>query len=95
MIGDPQSQYRSIAEPERQAGQETDLCDVDRIQPPSGINPIAHRASGKDAGADIMPDRIAGEGRERVDAVRNIAAADRANSEKVIECQREIARGHE
>src|SRR6202023_3884628 len=62
---------------------------------PGGIDAIAHRAAGKDAGADIMSDRIAGEGGERVDAVGNIAAADRPNREQIIECQREIAGGHE
>ena len=95
MKGDAQPQHRGIAEPEGQAGQKADLGDVDRIQSPRGINPIAHRAAGKDAGADIVPDRIAGEGRERVDAVGNIGAADRANREQVIECQGEIARRHE
>ena len=95
MIGDAQSQHRGIAEPERQAGQKADLGDVDRVQSPGGIDAIAHRAAGEDAGADIVPDRIAGEGGERVDAVGNIGAADRANREQVIECQGEIARGHE
>ena len=95
MIGDPQSEYRGIAEPERQAGQETDFCDVDRVQSPGRINAIAYRASGEDAGADIMSDRIAGEGGERVDAVRNIGAADRANREQVVECQGEITCRHE
>ena len=95
MIGDAQSQHRGIAEPERQAGQKADLGDVDRVQPPGRIDPIAHRAAGEDAGADIVPDRIAGEGGERVDAVGNVGAADRADREQVIECQREIARGDE
>ena len=95
MIGDPQSQHRGIAEPECQAGQKADLGDVDRVQSPGGIDAIAHRAAGKDAGADIVPDRIAGEGCERVDAVGNIGAADRANREQVIEGQGEIAGRHE
>ena len=62
MIGDPQSEHRGIAEPERQAGQEADLCDIDRVQPPGGINPITHSAAREDAGADIVADGIAGEG---------------------------------
>src|SRR6202011_3186511 len=72
-----------------------DLGDVDRIQPVGGINPVAHRAAGEDAGTDIVPDRIAGEGGERVNAVGNIGAADRADREQIIEGQGEIARGHE
>src|ERR1035437_5990632 len=67
MTGDPEAQYRGIAEPERQASQKTDLCDVDRVQSPRGINAIAHGTPGKALHADIMPDRITGEGCERVD----------------------------
>ena len=95
MIGDAEPEHRGIAEPERQPGQKADLGDVDRVQAPGGIDAIAHRAAGEDAGADIVPDRIAGEGGERVDAVGNVAAADRANREPVIEGQREIAHGDE
>ena len=95
MIGDAESEHRGIAEPERQAGQKADLGDVDRVQPPGGIDAVAHRAAGEDAGADIVPDRIAGEGGERVDAVGNVGAADRAHREQVIEGQGEIAGGHE
>ena len=95
MIGDAQPQYRGVAEPEGQAGQKADLRDVDRIQSPRRIDPISHRAAGENAGADIVPDRIAGEGGKRVDAVGNVGAADRANREQIIECQREITRRHE
>ena len=91
----PNPEHRGIAEPEGQAGQEADLGDVDRIQPPGRIDPIAHRAAGKDAGADIVPDRIAGEGRERIDAVGDIGTPDRPHREQIIEGQREIARGDE
>jgi hypothetical protein len=95
VIGDAQPQHRGIAEPEGQPGKETDLCDVDRVQPPGRINPVAHRPAGEDAGADIVSDRIGGEGGKRVDAVGNVAAADRADREPVVEGQREIARRHE
>src|ERR1700688_4505700 len=95
MKGDPEPEHRGVAEPERQAGQKADLGDVDRVQPPGGIDAIAHRTAREDAGADIVPDRIAGEGGKRVDAVGNVAAADRANREPVVEGQREIARGDE
>jgi len=95
VIGNPESEHRGIAEPEGQAGKETDLGDIDRVQSPGGIDTVAHRAAGKDAGADIMSDRIAGEGGQRVDAVGNVAAADRANREPIIKCQREITGGNE
>ena len=95
MIGNPESEHRGVAEPEGQAGEEADLGDVDRVQPPGGIDAVAHRAAGEDAGADIVADRIAGEGGERIDAVGNVAAADRAHREQVVEGQGEIARGDE
>src|ERR1700681_93102 len=95
MIGDAEAKHRGIAEPEGQAGQEADFCDVDRVQSPGGIDPVAHRAAGEDAGADIVADRIRGEGGERVDAVGNVGPPDRADREQVIEGQGEIACGHE
>src|SRR5882724_1796910 len=95
MVGNAQAQHRGIAEPEGQPGEEADLGDVDRVQSPGRINPIAHRAAGEDTGADIVADRIGGEGGERVDAVGNVALADRANREPVVEGQREIACRHE
>ena len=95
MIGDAQSQHRGIAEPEGQPGEETDFCDVDRVQPPGRVDPVAHGAAGEDAGADIVPDRIGSEGGQRVDAVGNVTVADRADRKPVIEGQGEIARRHE
>ena len=72
-----------------------DFGDVDRSQSPGGVNPVAHRAAREDTGADIVPDRIRSEGGERIDAVGNFAAADRANREQVIEGQGEISRRDE
>ena len=95
VIGDAEPEHRGIAEPEGQAGEEADFGDVDRVQPPGRIDPVAHRAAGEDAGADIVADRIGGEGGKRVDAVGNVGVADRAHREQVIEGQREIARRHE
>ena len=95
MIADAEPQHRGIAEPECQAGQKADFGHVDRVQSPRRIDAIAHRAAGKDAGADIVADRIAGEGGERVDAVGNIGAADRAHREQIIKRQGEIAGGDE
>src|SRR5947208_6141047 len=65
MIRNPDPQHRGIAKPERQSGQEAYLGNVDRVEPPVGIDAVAHRAAGKDAGTDIVPDRIAGKGSER------------------------------
>ena len=95
VINDAQPQHRGVAEPERQAGQKADLGHIDRIQSPRRIDAIAHRAAGKDAGADIVTDRVAGEGRERGHPVGNIGAADGADREQVIKRQREIACGDE
>ena len=95
MIGDAEPEHRGIAEPEGEAGEKADLGDVDRVQPPGRIDAVAHRAAGEDAGADIVADRIGGEGGERVDAVGNVGAADRAHREQVVEGQREIAGGDE
>ena len=95
MAGDAKAEHGGIAEPEGETGEETDLRDVDRVQTPGGIDAIAHRAAGEDAGADIVPDRIGGEAGERIDAVGHVGAADRAHREPVIEGQREIAGGHE
>ncbi len=95
MVGDAEPEHGGIAEPERQPGEEADLGDVDRVQAPGGIDPIAHRAAGEDAGADIVSDRIAGEGGERIDAVGDLAVTDGPDGEQVIEGQREIARGDE
>ena len=95
VIGDADPQHRGVAEPERQTGDKADLGDIDRIQPPGRIDAIAHRAAGKDAGADIVSDRIAGEGRKCIDAVRDVVSADRAHGEQIVEGQREITGGHE
>src|SRR5205823_9680004 len=83
--------HRGVAKPERQSGQEAYLGNVDRVEAPVGINTIAHRAAGKDARTDIVADRIAGKGSQRVDAVGDIAVADRAYRKQIIECQGELA----
>src|SRR5262249_43295206 len=65
--------------------------DVDRIEPPGGIDAITHGAAGEDAGADIVADGVAGEGGKRIDAVWDVAAPDGAHREQIIEGQRAIA----
>ena len=69
---DPEAEHGGIAEPEGQAGDEADLRDLDGARSPGGIDAIAHRAAGEDAGADIVTDRIAGEAGERGAAVRHV-----------------------
>ena len=91
MIDHADPEHDQIAEPERQAGEKADLGDVDRVQSPARIDPVAHRAAGKDAGADIVPDRVAGEGRKRIDAVGDLGMADRAHREQIVEGQGEVA----
>src|SRR5262245_62678812 len=95
MPGDAEAEYRGIAEPEGEPGEEADLCDVDRVETPGRIDAIAHRAAVEDAGAVIVADRIGGEAGERVDAVGHVGAADRTRCEPVIEGEREIAGGDE
>ena len=95
MPGDADSEHRGVAEPEGQSGQEADLGDVDRVQPPGRIDPIPHRAAGEDAGADIVSDRIGGEGGERVDAIGNMVMTDRAHGKQVVEGEGEITGRHE
>ena len=94
-IGDAEPEHGGVAEPERQAGNEAELGDLDGVEPPGRVHAVAHRAAGEDAGADIVADRIAGEPAERGDAVRHVMAADRAQREEIVERQREIAEGDE
>ena len=94
-IGDAEPEHGGVAEPEREAGNEAELGDLDGVEPPGRIDAVAHRAAGEDAGADIVADRIAGESAERRDAVRHVMAADRAQREQIVEGQREIAEGDE
>ena len=91
MIGDAEPKHRGIAKPEGQPGQKADLGHVDRVHPPVGVDAVTYRTPAKDAGADIVADRIAGEGSKRIDAVGDVAAADRADCKQIVERQGEIA----
>ena len=88
MPGHAAAEHEQIAEPEGEAGEEADLCDVDRGQAVIGIDPEADRAAGKDGGADIVPDRVAGEARQRGDAIGDVGLADGSQREEIIEGQR-------
>ena len=80
---------------EGEAGDEADLRNVDRAQAPGRIDAIADRTAGERAGADIVPNRIAGETAKRRDAVRHVVATDRVQREQIVEGQREITGGGE
>ena len=92
---DAETQHRGVAEPEGETGDEADLRHLDGVEPVSGIDAVAHRTAGEHGGADIVPDRIAGEGAERGDAVGNFGAADGAQRKPVVEGQGEIGGRHE
>ena len=95
VIGDAEAEHGDIAEPEGETGHEADLGHLDGVETVGRIDAVAHRAAGEHGGADIVADRIAGEAGQRGDAIGNLAAADRAQGEQVVECQREIAGGDE
>ena len=52
------------------------------------IDPETDRAAGKDGGADIVADGVAGEARQRGDAVGDVLLADGPQREEIIEGQR-------
>ena len=84
-----------VAEPEGEPGNKADLGDFDDAQAPGGVDAVAHGAAGEDARANIVSDRIAGEARERRDAIRHVGAADGAQREQIVEGERHIAGGDE
>ena len=89
MPGHADAEHEQVAEPERQPGDEADLCDVDRGQPIVRIDAEADRAAGKHRRADVVADRVAREARQRRDAIRDVLLADRAQREEIIKGQRE------
>ncbi|MGY4350620.1 hypothetical protein ACVWXM_007113 [Bradyrhizobium sp. GM7.3] len=88
MDGHADREHEDVTEPEGQARQEADFCDVDRIQPVIRIDPEADRAAGEDGGADIVADRIGREAGERCNAIGHVLLADRSQCKKVVEGQR-------
>ena len=86
--GHAEAEHDQIAEPEGQAREEADLGDVDRAQPVVRIDPEANSAAGKHRGADIVADRVAGEARQRGDAIGHMLLADGPQREEIIEGQR-------
>ena len=57
-------------------------------QPVIRIDPEADRAAGEHGGADVVADRVAGEARQRRDAVGHVLLADGSQREEIVECQR-------
>ena len=88
MPGHAQAEHEQIAEPEGQAREKADLGDIDRGQAVIGIDPEPDRAAGKDGGADIVADGVAGETRQRGDAIGDVGLADGSQREEIIEGQR-------
>jgi hypothetical protein len=93
-IGDAETEHGGVSLPEGQPGDEADFRDFDGGQPPARIDAVANRATGEYARADIVADRIAGEGRERGRPIRHVGPPDRAEREKIIERQGQISAGH-
>ena len=91
MIGNTETKHGGIAQPEGQAGDETDLRHLDRIETIRRIDAVTHGAAGEYGCADIVADRIAGEAGERGNAIGNFSAADGSQGKPVIKGQCEIA----
>ena len=84
----PSAEHEQIAEPEGEAREKADLGNIDRGQAVIGIDPEPDRAAGKDGGADVVADGVAGETRQRGDAVGDVRLANGSQSEEIIERQR-------
>ncbi len=87
MPGHADTEHEGIAEPEGQAGKKADFGDIDGAEPVVRIDPETDRAAGKYRGADIVPDRIAGEARQGCDPVGHVLLADRPQRKEIIESQ--------
>src|ERR1700737_4259178 len=85
--GHAEPEHEQIAEPEGEPREKADLGDVDGVEAEIRIDPKSYRAAGEDGGADIVADRVAGETRERCDAVRHVSLAYSPQCEEVIEGQ--------
>lgn len=92
--GDAEPQNGDIAQPEGQAGNEADLGDINRPEPPGRIDAIAHRTAGKDGEAHIVPHRIGAEPGHGGDAIGHVLLVDGAQGEPVIQGQGGIGAGH-
>ena len=88
MPGHADAEHEQIAEPEGQAREEADLGDIDRAEAVVGIDPETDRAAGENRGADIVADGVAGEARQRSDAIGDVRLANGSQREEIIEGQR-------
>src|SRR4051812_29031998 len=94
MPGKAEAKHESIAQPKRQSRNETDLGDIDGVQSIIRIDPKTDGAPGEYRRSDIMADGVAGETRQRGDAVGDLRLADGSKRKEVIEGQRAECADH-
>ncbi len=82
------TEHEQIAEPEGEAREKADFCDIDRGQAIVGIDPEPDRAAREDGGADVVADGVAGEARHCSDAIGDMRLANGSQREEIIEGQR-------
>src|SRR4029077_20172405 len=76
MIGDAEAKYGGVAEPKGETSDKADLRHLDRIEPISRIDAVAHRATSEHRGSDVVTNRIAREAGKRRNTIRNLVAAN-------------------
>jgi hypothetical protein len=84
-----------VAEPERQAGDERYLGDVDQPQTPRPIDSESDHTAGEDRRAEIVSDRVAQKSGQRRNPVRDVRVTDRAQCEEIIKRETGIAGGNQ
>ena len=94
MPGHADAEHEQVAEPECQAGEKADLGDVDGVEAVIRIDPETDRAAGEHGGADVVADRIAGEARQRRDAIGHVFLADGPQRKEIIKRQRAKCADH-
>ncbi len=83
-VGRGAAEHGDIADPERHAGDERDLGDIDDGWIPGRVHSKPHKTACQRRGAQRMPDRITGETRKRDDGKRHSALVDRMQRQKVV-----------
>ena len=76
--------------PKGETSDKADLRHLDRIEPISRIDAVAHRATGEHRSSDVVTNRIAREAGKRRNTIRNLVAANGPQSEPVIEGECEV-----
>ena len=85
------SKHERIAEPERHAGDEGDLGDIDHRQSPDRVDAEPDQSAGQDGGAETVTDCRTREARERRDRVGDFGAADDAQREHIVKREGDVA----